>query len=84
MNWIRAHYDQVALIVAAAFLFVCSISIWLSALGFGKNFAVMPTGAPLKGASPLPKAVELDAAAQRLNQPPQWTFRGRSGLFVPE
>jgi hypothetical protein len=84
MNWIRAHYDRVALIVAAAFLFVCSISIWCSAVGFGKNFAVMPTGAPLKGASPLAKAVELDAAAQKLHQPPQWTFSGRSGLFVPE
>src|SRR5216683_1156348 len=84
MNWIRAHYDRVALIAAAAFLFVCSISIWCSAVGFGKNFAVMPTGAPVKGASSLAKAVELDAAAQKLHQPPQWTFSGRSGLFVPE
>jgi hypothetical protein len=84
VNWIRAHYDRAALIVAAAFLFVCSISIWRSAAEFGENFAVMPTGASLKGASPLAKAVELDAAAQKLHQPPQWTFSGRSGLFVPE
>jgi hypothetical protein len=84
VNWIRAHYDQVALIAAAAFLFVCSISIWWSAVGFGKNFAVMPTAGPLKGASPLPEAVELDAAAEKLHQQPQWTFSGRSGLFVPE
>src|SRR6266851_5096361 len=84
MNWIRAHYDRVALFAAAAFLFVCSISIWHSAVGFGEDFAVRPIGAPLKGASPLAKAVELDAAAQKLNQPPQWTFSGRSGLFVPE
>src|SRR5260370_18421293 len=84
MNWIRAHYDQVALIAAAAFLYVCSISIWCSAVGFGKNFAVIPTRAPLKGASPLAKAVELGAAAQKLNQPPQWTFTGLSGQFVPD
>lgn len=84
MDWIRAHYDRVALIAAAAFLFVCSISIWSSAVGFGKNFAVMPTAGPLKGASPLPEAVELDAAAEKLHQQPQWTFSGRSGLFVPE
>lgn len=84
MDWIRAHYDRVALIAAAAFLFVCSISIWWSAVGFGKNFAVMPTAGPLKGASPLPEAVELDAAAEKLHQQPQWTFSGRSGLFVPE
>ena len=84
MNWIRARYEQVALIAAAAFLFICSILIWCSAVGFGKNFAVMPTGAPRKGASPIRTAVELDAAAQKLNQPPQWTFSGRSGLFVPE
>jgi hypothetical protein len=26
----------------------------------------------------------LQAAAQKLTKPPQWTFGGRSGLFVPE
>jgi len=84
VNWIRAHYDRAATIAAAAFLFVCSVSIWRSAAGFGKNFAVTPAGAPLKEASPLAQAVELDSAMQKLNQPPQWTFSGRSGLFVPE
>ena len=30
------------------------------------------------------KAQELDAAIEKLHQPPQWTFGGRSALFVPE
>jgi hypothetical protein len=84
MNWIRLHYDRVTLLVAALFLFICAVSIWSRAVGFGTNFAVRQTGGPKKGASPPGKAVELDAAAEKLRQPPQWTFSGRSGLFVPE
>jgi len=38
----------------------------------------------LKSASPLAKAQELAAAIEKFHQPPQWTFGGRSGLFVPE
>jgi len=84
MNWIRAHYDRVTLLAAALFLFVCSISIWSSAVGFGKNFGAIQIGTPKKGASPPGKALELQAAEEKLHQPPQWKFSGRSGLFVPE
>jgi hypothetical protein len=84
VNWIRAHYDRVALLVAALFLFVCSISIWSSAVGFGKNFAVIQTETRQKGALPPAKALELGNGVQKLHQPPQWAVSGRSGLFVPE
>jgi len=53
-------------------------------MSLGASFAVMQTAPALKSASPPAKALELDAASEKLHQPPQWTFGGRSGLFVPE
>jgi hypothetical protein len=84
MNVIREHYERVLLIAAAILLFVCSIFIWRAAVGFSSQVVVMPPAPTLKTASPLAKAQELAAAVEKLHQPPQWTFGGRSGLFVPE
>ena len=84
MNWLRAHYDRVALIAAAAFLFLCSIFVWQKTSQFNTEFTALQTAPPTKKASPPAKAVELEAALKKLDQPPQWTFGGRSGLFVPE
>jgi hypothetical protein len=85
MDWIKAHYDRVALVAAAIFLFICAISIWWSAAQFGNKLAAQQQAAPPpKAASPPGKAVELDRAAEKLQQPAQWKFGGRSGLFVPE
>jgi hypothetical protein len=84
MDWVRAHYERVLLIAAAALLFLCSIFIWHNAARFSSQLAVMPPAPSLKSASPLANAQELSAAAEKLHQPPQWTFGGRSGLFVPE
>ena len=84
MNWLRAHHDRVVLIAAAIFLFLCAILIWHRAMSFGASFAIMGTAPALKSASPPAKALELGAASEKLHQPPQWTFGGRSGLFVPE
>src|SRR5256886_15937562 len=84
MEWVKTHYDRVALIAAAIFLFLCAISIWRSAAKFDENFAALQTGSRPKEASPPATAVELERAAEKLKQPPQWTTSGRSGLFVPE
>jgi len=84
MNWVRANYDRVLLIAAMLLLLLCAISIWRNAAGFRTTYAAMPPGPPLKSASPSAKALELDAANKKLQQPPQWVFGGRSGLFVPE
>ena len=84
MEWIRAHYERVALLAAAIFLFFCAILIWRNAVKFGADFAGRKTAPQLKNASPPPKAVELGHAAEKLQQPAQWTSRDRSGLFVPE
>ena len=84
MEWIRAHYERVALLAAAIFLFFCAILIWRNAVKFGKDFAGRKTEPQLKNASPPRKAVELGRAAEELEQPAQWTSHERSGLFVPE
>ena len=84
MDWVRAHYERVLLITAASLLFLCSILIWRNAARFGSQLAVMPPSPSLKSASPLAKAQELATAAEKLHQPPQWTFGGRARLFVPE
>ncbi len=84
MDLLRAHYERVLLIAAAVLLFVCSIFIWRNVVDFGSQLSVMPPAPALKAASPMAKAQELDAAIEKLHQPPQWTSGGRSGLFVPE
>jgi hypothetical protein len=84
MDWIRAHYDRVALIAAAAFLLLCLVSVWRKSAHFQTEFAASQTALAPKTASPPAKAVEIEAARQKLNHSPQWTFSGRSGLFVPE
>jgi hypothetical protein len=84
MNWVRAHYERVVLIAAAALLFLSSICIWRNAARFGSQLGVMSPAPRSKSGPPLPKAQDLAAAVEKLHQPPQWTFGGRSGLFVPE
>ncbi|MDP9185992.1 MAG: hypothetical protein M3O72_01365 [Verrucomicrobiota bacterium] len=84
MNWVRAHYEKALFIAAAVVLFLSSILIWRHAARFSSQLAVMPPAPSLKSVSPLATAQELQAAAEKLHRPPQWTFGGRSGLFVPE
>jgi hypothetical protein len=84
MNWVRAHYEKALFIGAALLLFLSSIFIWRNSARFGSTLAGMRPAPSLKSVSPLAKAEELAAAAAKLHQPPQWTFGGRSGLFVPE
>src|SRR3984893_19493218 len=84
MNWLRIYYDRVALIAAAAFLFLCSILVWQKTRHFETEFAALQAAPPPKRASLPAKAVELQDVLQKLTKPPQWTFGGRSGLFVPE
>jgi len=84
MSWVRTYYDRLALLVAAVILFFCAISIWRSAAAVGASFAMGQTASARKNASPPAKALELNAAAEALRQPPQWIVAGGSGLFVPE
>lgn len=84
MTWMRSHYDRLAAIAATLFLF-CSVGLVVRGVSqFRKNFSVVPMPPPPKRAVPPPKAVEVEQATGKLRQPTQWTFGGRSGLFVPE
>jgi hypothetical protein len=84
MIWIRAHYDRVSVLVAALFLLLSALLIVWNVWQFGENFLALPVAPPPKPALPLPQALEMEQAVERLRQPAQWTFSGRSGLFVPE
>ena len=83
LDWIKGHYDRIALIAAAVFLLISAVSIWWSAIQFGNRLITLqPPRA--KTASPPPIAAELDRAAEQLQHPVQWKGSTRSGLFVPE
>jgi hypothetical protein len=84
MTWIRAYYDRMAVLAAALFLLCSAVLIMRGLSQFGEKLSTVPLPPPPKPALPSPKAVELERAAERLRLPAQWTFSGRSGLFVPE
>lgn len=84
MDWVRAHYERAAVLATASFLLVCALLIALAAAGFDENFSGLhntptPNNKIAEGRLP-----ELGQAMRKLQTPPQWTFSGRSGLFVPE
>jgi len=84
MDWIRAHYDRVLVMLAVLLLFITAVSIWRNATSFSDIFAAQQIAPPPKQPKPPGRARDLEIALDKLHQPPQWTFSGRSGLFVPE
>jgi hypothetical protein len=83
IDWLKANYDRAVLMAAAVLLFIFAIAIWWSAIQLN-NRLVTPPAVPPKAASQPPVAVELDRAAEQLENPLQWKASTRSGLFVPE
>ena len=84
MNWVQKNYERVMLIVGIAILLVSGFCIFRRASGFPSQFAEFQSRPPQRPAAPPGKARDVETALQKLHQPPQWTFSGRSGLFVPE
>ncbi|MEO8952869.1 MAG: Amuc_1099 family pilus-like system protein [Chthoniobacterales bacterium] len=84
MDWVRTHYERAAVLAAALFLLVCAIFIWLAAGSFQDRFALLQNAPAPNNKIPEGGAPALADAMHRLQMPPQWTFSGRSGLFVPE
>lgn len=84
MDWAKANYERVLVIAAAVFLLLTAVFIWRNATNFGANFVAAQATSPPKPPKPPGKASALETAAQKLQQASQWTFGGRSGLFVPE
>jgi hypothetical protein len=83
MEWIRTNYDRALAFAAALFLAFSAVAIFRNAIAFNDEAASL-TAPAHRAAAPPPKAKELEAALQKVRQPPQWTTSGRSGLFVPE
>ena len=84
MDWLKNNYERVALIAAVLVLLLSAFAIFRSAAAFSNEFADLQSHPRQRPASPPGRASEVDAAERELNQPPQWSFSGRSGLFVPE
>jgi hypothetical protein len=84
VNWIRTHYDGVALLAAALFLIASLLLIFRKSSQSGENLAALQIPSLPKAALPPPKAAEMEQAMEKLRQPALWTFSGRSGLFAPE
>ena len=84
MDWLQKNYERVVLIAGVAILLVSAFCIFQRAIGFQSQFAELQSHPPQRPASPPGKAKEVEDALQKLRQPSQWTFGGRSGLFVPE
>jgi hypothetical protein len=84
VTWIRAHYDRAAALAAVLFFVSTALLITRNVFQFDENFSARESSLPPKPAVPPPRAVELEQAVEKLRQPAQWTFSGRSGLFVPE
>jgi hypothetical protein len=84
MEWLRAHYERVVLAIAALLLLYYAISIARKAVRYPQDLAARQVPVTPKKASPPREAVDLARAQEKLQQPAQWAFRERTGLFVPE
>ncbi len=84
MDWLRAHYDRAALLAGAFFLLLCAFFIFWGTGHFGERFSGLQNAPLPSGKIPAGRAPELEETRRRLQNPPQWKFHGRSGLFVPE
>ena len=84
MDWLKNNYERVALIAAVLILLLSAFAIFRSAAAFSDEFAGLESHPPQRSPAPPGRANEVEQADKELRQPPQWTFSGRSGLFVPE
>jgi len=84
MDWLKKNYERVLLVMGIAILLVSGFYIFQRATGFQSQFVELQSRPTERPATPPGKARDVEGALQKLRQPPQWTFSGRSGLFVPE
>ena len=84
MKWLRSHYDCALVLLTISLLLLSLILIWREASHLSDRLAVAESARLMQAAAELSNASELEAAVKLLHHPGQWSFRGRSGLFVPE
>jgi hypothetical protein len=86
MDWIKKHYDQFALAVAALALLALSVFLILRASSFGESFEAAQ--APTVPSEKIPEldAAPLKTAQRKLDQPSKWE-KGTAAngfMFVPD
>ena len=84
VTWVRTRYERIALAVAALVLLWSASLITWKASRSNENASPFPVASSTHPATPPVQAIEAAQAIEQLRQPAQWTFNGRSGLFVPE
>src|SRR5689334_8121544 len=84
MNLLRKYYDRVLLVIVGTVLFVSLIFIWRDAVHLRSQIVITARPPASKNLPAMTKAHELEAAIEKLNESPRWTYDGPSGLFVPE
>jgi hypothetical protein len=66
------------------FLLSSALLVTRHASQFAQSLAELQAPSPSHPASSPAKGADMEGAIRRLRQPAQWSFTGRSGLFVPE
>jgi len=91
MNWIKKRYDQFLLALFTIALLICAVFIFLRVQSFGEKFSDAVATVPPNNKVPAVKLDEIDAAKEKLQNPPAWTSPTdkegkptRGSLFIAE
>lgn len=91
MNWIKKRYDQFLLALFTLALLACAVFIFLRVQSFGEKFSDAVATVPPNNKVPAVKLDEIDAAKEKLQNPPAWTNPTdkegkptRGSLFIAE
>ena len=84
MNWIKKRYDQFLLALLAVGLLACAVLIFLKVQNFGDNFTSAVTTIPQDNKVPPVPLEKIDAAKEKLAQPPAWTPTKENPEAAPE
>ena len=96
MDWMKKHYDRLALALLALVLLACSIALILRVQNFGSAFSAATASAVTREKVPPLTLVAIEEASKTLLAPPQWNeaecrdkdpdnkTRKRGSLFVSD
>jgi len=84
MRGIHIPRDRITALAGVGFLVLCALLVWRQSLQLGEYLSTLRFVPLAKKSGPLEQSVELADAITHVRHPAQWTFGGRSGLFVPE
>lgn len=84
MPSLRNNYERLLLVLASLLLIASAYFVFSRATAFHGEYSALVQSKPAHSSALPGQAGELGRATSELHQPPQWTYSGRSGLFVPE